>query len=115
MTEQTRRNFLMTTGAGLIAAAASNAIAQTTALAPPDKQPPNLRLPKPPGKQLGWAIVGLGNLALNQIIPAFKEAKLSRAVALVSGHPDKARQVASAYGIDPKNIYNYDNYDSMKD
>jgi predicted dehydrogenase len=115
MTEQTRRDFLMTTGAGLIAAAASGALAQTTQLAPPDKQPPNLRVPKPPGKQLGWAIVGLGNLALNQIMPAFKEAKLSRPVALVSGHPDKAKQVADAYGIDPKRIYNYENYDSMKD
>src|SRR5256885_14749469 len=109
MAEQTRRDFLMSTGAGLIAAAASAAVAQTTQLAPPDKQAPNLRVPKPPGKQLGWAIVGLGNLALGQIMPAFKEAKLSRPVALGSGHPDKAKQVASAYGIDPKSIYNYEN------
>jgi predicted dehydrogenase len=36
-------------------------------------------------------------------------------VALVSGHPDKARALADKYGIDQKNIFNYDNYDKIKD
>jgi predicted dehydrogenase len=36
-------------------------------------------------------------------------------VALVSGHPDKANQQASRYGINPKNIYNYENFDTIKD
>ena len=36
-------------------------------------------------------------------------------VALVSGHPDKAQKVASHYGIDPKRIYDYENYDRMAD
>src|SRR5256885_1825973 len=113
MSEQTRRNFLMTTGAGLIAAAATRAGAQATQLAPPDKQPPNLKVPTTDGKKLGWAIVGLGNLALNQIMPGFKEGNPPKPGALVSGHPDKAQKVAGAYGIDRKSIYNYDNYDLM--
>jgi len=36
-------------------------------------------------------------------------------VALVSGHPDKAKKVAAAYDIDPKAIYTYENYDTLKD
>jgi predicted dehydrogenase len=36
-------------------------------------------------------------------------------VALVSGHPDKANKLALRYGVSAKNIYNYQNYDSMKD
>src|SRR5690242_10485825 len=101
--QPTRRDFMRSSGAGLLAAAA-------IPLAPPDKQRENLPVPKPDTKKLGWAIVGLGQLALAQVMPAFREAKLSKPVALVSGHPDKAKAVADAYGVDPKNIYNYENF-----
>jgi hypothetical protein len=46
--------------------------------------------PRAAGTQGGWAIVGLGNLAINQILPAFAKCEKSKVVALVSGHPDKA-------------------------
>jgi predicted dehydrogenase len=36
-------------------------------------------------------------------------------VAFVSGHPDKANKLALRYGVNPKNIYNYENYDSIRD
>lgn len=118
MPTPTRRDFLTAAGqnvlaGGLIAGVASAAGAID--LAPPDKQPPNLQLPKPPGKKVGFAIVGLGELALSQILPAFRDANHCRPVALVSGHADKANAVAAAYQIDPKAIYSYDNYDSIKD
>ena len=74
-----------------------------------------LRVPDPPGKKLGWAIVGLGSLAINQILPAFAKCEKSKVVAFVSGHPDKANKLAPRYGVKPKNIYNYQNYDSIKD
>src|SRR4051794_19044603 len=102
-TDPTRRDFIMTTGAGLLAAAAAAPApapaAATTQLAPPEKQRPGLNVPKQAEKPVGWAIVGLGQLALAEVMPAFREAKLSRPVALVSGHPDKANQVAEFYGI----------------
>jgi len=81
-------------------------------LAPPDKQPPKLELPENTRK-LGWAIVGLGELALNEIMPAFRECKHSQPVALVSGHPDKAKKVAEAYNISADSIYSYENYDEL--
>src|SRR6056297_2800184 len=68
-------------------------------LAPPGDQPPNLKLPDIPKRKFGWAVVGLGQLALGQIMPAFGLCKLSEPTALVSGHPDKAKTVAEAYGI----------------
>jgi predicted dehydrogenase len=74
-----------------------------------------LRVPEPPGKKLGWAVVGLGSLAINQILPAFATCEKSRVVAFVSGHPDKAKKLAPRYGVDPKNIYNYQNYDTIRD
>jgi predicted dehydrogenase len=82
-------------------------------LAPPDKQPPDLKVPDAPERKLGWAIVGLGQLALEEIMPAFGGCKLAKPVALVSGHPDKARRVALAYGIAADAIYNYENYDKL--
>jgi len=83
-------------------------------LAPPDRQPPHLDVPKPQRK-LGWAVVGIGELTLGQILPAFGEAKKSKPVALVSGHPEKAKQVAEGYGVPGQSIYNYENFDSIRD
>ncbi|TDU81308.1 putative dehydrogenase [Prosthecobacter fusiformis] len=84
-------------------------------LAPPDKQPANLKLPVKNEKQVGWAIVGLGQLALEEIMPAFAECEYSKPVALVSGHPDKARKVAKFYGINEDAIYDYETYDRLAD
>ncbi|SDY32491.1 Predicted dehydrogenase [Hymenobacter psychrophilus] len=66
-------------------------------------------------KKIGFAIVGLGKFATEQMMPAFKETKHARLVALVSGSPDKAARLARAYGIEPKNIYNYQNFDTIRD
>jgi predicted dehydrogenase len=66
-------------------------------------------------KTLGFALVGIGNLSMGQLLPAFAKCKTARPVALVSGHPEKAKQQAEKYGIDPKYIYNYENFDSIKD
>lgn len=105
--EITRRGFIGKVGQGLIAANVGGAVLQ--------KAHAQLRVPEPPGKKLGWAIVGLGSLSINQILPAFAKCEKSKVVAFVSGHPDKANKLALRYGVSPKNIYNYQNYDSIRD
>jgi predicted dehydrogenase len=101
----TRRRFLTKAGQGVVATkvllAAASASAQT--------------VPEPPGRKLGWAIVGLGSLAINQILPAFAKCEKSKVVALVSGHPEKAQKLSLRYGVGPKAIYDYQNYDTLKD
>ncbi|QEL17620.1 putative Rossmann-fold-type glycoside hydrolase [Limnoglobus roseus] len=99
------------TGATILTSQAG--AAQDPPLAPPDKQPPHVRVPEPVAKTVGWAVVGLGQLALEEVLPAFAKCRLSKPVALVSGHPDKAKKVAAVYGIDPKNVYDYENYDTI--
>ena len=74
---------------------------------------PNIKLPEAPGRKLGWALVGLGSLSINQIMPAFAKTQHSRLVGFVSGRPEKAKHLAQVYGVDPKNIYTYDNYDTL--
>ena len=111
-----RRNFLAAAGKTLLTAGlAATALAAGEPLAPPDKQPPDLQLPSPPKRKVGYAVVGLGELALEQILPAFALCESSAPVALVSGHKDKAEKVAAHYGIDPKNIYDYQSFDTIKD
>jgi predicted dehydrogenase len=103
----TRRRFLEKTGTGL---------AVTSALSALGPRAIAQQVPEPPGRKLGWAIVGLGNLAINQILPAFAKCEKSKVVALVSGSAEKARKLALRYGVDPqKGIYDYQNYDTLKD
>jgi predicted dehydrogenase len=66
-----------------------------------------------PDQRIGFAVVGLGHLALNQILPAMAKSKYCKPVALVSGSPDKARKIAAQYGIRPESIYDYAGYDRL--
>lgn len=68
----------------------------------------------PKNKRVGYAIVGLGELTLGEIMPAFGACKNSKPVALVSGDATKAQKVAMQYDIPQKNIYNYQNFDDIK-
>ena len=99
----TRRGFLGAAGGAMVASAARPLAAQV----------PEFPLPEPPGKKLGWAVVGLGRLAVNQILPAVHRCRYSKVTALVSGRPEKAQLLARVHGVDPKKIYSYDNYDEM--
>ena len=67
----------------------------------------------PPDKRVGYAIVGLGRLSLNEILPAFAESRFARPVALVSGDREKARRVAAQYGIAETSIYDYASYERL--
>jgi predicted dehydrogenase len=114
-TDEARRHFLKAAGAAALAGALPAIGQQNKPLAPPDKQPPDLKVPQPSGRKAGWAIVGLGQLALGEIMPAFGLCERSRPVALVSGHRDKAEKVASHYRLNPKFIYGYDNFEAIAD
>ncbi|MFN6570620.1 Gfo/Idh/MocA family oxidoreductase [Dendronalium sp. ChiSLP03b] len=115
--ELTRRTILHKAGFGLIALSTFGAVGTifkpTRTLAQAGPAP--AKEPLPPEKKLGWAVVGLGKFATQQIIPSFGECKRSKLVALVSGDRTKAERYAQQYGVNPKNIYNYQNYDSIRD
>jgi predicted dehydrogenase len=101
-TDVTRRGFLQTAGGALLAAPAIAAA-----------QVPDIKLPAVPGKKAGFALVGLGSLAINQVLPAFSKCEKAAPVAFVSGRREKAETLAKRYNVDPKRIYNYDNFDSI--
>ncbi len=78
-----------------------------------DRPSPPLAAPMPPDERVGFAIAGLGRLSLEQIMPAFGEAKKSRITAVISSTRDKARVVAAQYGIPPESIYSYDDWERV--
>ena len=67
------------------------------------------------GKKIGYCIVGLGRISMNQFMPGVKISKDSKIVALVSGHRAKAERIAAEYDVPQNAIYNYQNYDSIRD
>ena len=71
--------------------------------------------PMPPSERVGFAIVGLGRLALDEILPAFGESMKAKPVALVSGTPDKLKTVARQYGIAETACYDYGSFDRIRD
>lgn len=131
-----RRRILSAAGLGLVSATAIGTLsdaasAQQSSPARGGELPPQLKVPQdqspqterdtggaptalPPERRLGFAIVGLGKLTLEEILPAFGECKLAKPVALVSGDAAKANQVAQQYGIKPQNIYSYQTYDNLR-
>ncbi len=65
--------------------------------------------------RVGWAVLGLGGYAQGQMLPAFARCKRSRLLGLISGSPEKAAEVGTRYGIDPKAIYTYETMERIKD
>jgi glucose-fructose oxidoreductase len=55
-----------------------------------------------------YAVVGLGWIAQEDVLPAFAHAENSELVALVSGDPTKIETLSKQYGV--QHIYSYDQY-----
>ncbi|WP_342659160.1 Gfo/Idh/MocA family oxidoreductase (plasmid) [Sphingomonas sp. NY01] len=109
----TRRTFLGAMGAAstaMLAAAAPASAQRATGRPYPQAIRP---LPPDGGRRFGYAVVGLGKYALNQILPAFARCRTSRLAALVSGDPAKARRVADQYGVDHAHLYDYAGFDRI--
>ena len=60
-------------------------------------------------KPVGYAVVGLGSIAEDAVLPAFRKSKKSRVVALVSHDIDRAKAMGKKFGV--KDCYAYENYD----
>lgn len=66
------------------------------------------------GPVLKVAIMGLGSYG-TRVAEAMKDCKRAKLVGVISGTPSKIKEWQSKYGIPPKNCYNYENFDAIKD
>lgn len=71
--------------------------------------------PLPPERRVGFAVVALGRLTMEELLPAFAECGKAKLVALVSGSPDKLRTAAAQYGVPPQSCYDYAGFDRIRD
>src|SRR5881394_696954 len=50
-------------------------------------------------EKIRYAVVGLGHIAQTAVLPAFQHAENSELAALVTGSPDKVKQLSKRYGV----------------
>lgn len=130
--ETARRLFLRRGGASLAAALTVGSASSVLAAGPNGADTNHVKLPLiqdpdteqkeetpdanlPPDERVGYAIVGLGRLSLDQILPALAQCKYSKVAALVSGDRAKALRVARQYGVREADIYDYQNFERLAD
>lgn len=65
--------------------------------------------------KLGVALVGLGYYSTDLLAPALQQTAHCYLAGIVTGTPSKAEIWKAKYKIPDKNIYNYSNFDSIKD
>ena len=63
--------------------------------------------------KLGIALVGLGYYSTDLLAPALQPTKNCYLAGIVTGTPSKAESWKQKYNIPDKNIYNYQNFDSI--
>ncbi|KQQ87831.1 Gfo/Idh/MocA family protein [Massilia sp. Leaf139] len=72
---------------------------------------------EPPGdpwnERVGIAIVGVGRISVNEMLPAFAQSKHTKPVALVSGDRAKALKIARQYNIPESAVLDYKDYDRL--
>ncbi len=91
---ESRRDFLLKMGGGVIAASALPAQAQ------------------PADKQLRVALVGLGSYA-TRVADAMRDCTMAKLVGGVTGTPEKVEKWVTKYGLDKANFYTYQNFDEI--
>jgi predicted dehydrogenase len=65
--------------------------------------------------KLGTALLGLGGYAGGQLAPALQSTEHCYLAGIVTGTPSKIPTWQSKYAIPDKNVYNYENFDRIKD
>ena len=112
----TRRQAIEAGTAATAAVMASGALAQGAApMAKGQPLPEGVTLPSAPSEaprpgSVGFAIIGLGDYALKQIMPRFVQSERCHIAALVSGNPEKLARVGEAYGVPPEARYSYEGF-----
>ncbi|NHN24714.1 Gfo/Idh/MocA family oxidoreductase [Flavobacterium jejuense] len=64
-------------------------------------------------KPIGVCLVGLGNYSATVLAPALQLTKYCKLMGIVTGTPSKIAVWQKKYGIEDKNVYNYDNMNQI--
>lgn len=73
---------------------------------------PNILFGKPKD-QIGVALMGLGYYSTDLLAPALQLTKHCKLTGIITGSPAKAAKWQKQHNLKDKNIYNYDNFDTI--
>ncbi|QLG09835.1 Gfo/Idh/MocA family oxidoreductase [Deinococcus sp. D7000] len=71
-------------------------------------------LPEARTEQVGYAVLGIGTLTIDELLPAFAVGQRSRLAAVVSDDHEKAVATALAYGLTEADAYDYDRFEELQ-
>ncbi len=75
--------------------------------------PPGLTLPEPQGQRVGFAVIGLGELSAEELIPALRTSQHAYLAAVVTGDLGKGRAFARAAGLRDEDAYTYEQFGDL--
>jgi predicted dehydrogenase len=110
-TDNSRRKFIY----NLSLAGLSIPLISSTSKCNDDKKSKRQSMQNKKEGKLGIALVGLGGYAGGQLAPALLQTEHCYLAGIVTGTPSKAIAWKEKYNIPDKSIYNYQNFDSIKD
>jgi predicted dehydrogenase len=113
MTRITRRKFITDVGLTTLAIPVLSSFSNCNNSSE-EKSHNHIMNQKQKGK-LGIALVGLGGYAGGQLAPALQQTEHCYLAGIVTGTPSKIDKWKSKYSIPDTNVYNYQNFDSIKD
>ena len=105
MKNLSRRSFLQNMGIGAGATAVVAALPSFINI-------PGINTTKYDGKKLNIALCGLGRYA-GYLAVGLESTQYCRLAGIVTGTPSKAEEWKTKYNIPEKNIYNYQNFDTI--
>ena len=109
---QSRRKFLYNLGlAGLSVPLISSGIK----CADDNRNPQPMSNENKTKGKLGIALLGLGGYAGGQLAPALHSTEQCYLAGIVTGTPSKISTWQNKYSFPDKNVYNYENFDKIKD
>lgn len=110
--EQSRRRFLYNLG---LASLSIPILSSGIKFNNDENKPKSMSEKNSKDGKLGVALVGLGGYASGQLAPSLLKTEHCYLAGIVTGTPAKAAAWKEKYNIPEKNIYNYENFDSIKD
>jgi predicted dehydrogenase len=108
----TRRKFITDVGLTTLAIPVLSSFSNCNNLS--DEKSQSRFLNQKKAGKLGIALVGLGGYAGGQLAPALQQTENCYLAGIVTGTPSKIDKWKSKYSIPDANVYNYQNFDSIK-
>lgn len=116
-----RRHFITRASRGIIAATLAPQLIRFASAQEPRGSPSAMPQSAAPGERLpdnrrvGFALVGLGRLSQEELIPAFRISKKAKLTALVSGDAEKVHKLAQENNVPADAIYDYKDFDRIRE